>query len=101
VENGRLICDSGTPQVGSARSDLTKVVKVNRRKTNLRKSKLYCILHLRKHNCFIYIYIYMYVVFYLYLLLFAINRDPFMIKLKEPNPLEDKLQTVRVAYWLQ
>jgi len=43
----------------------------------------------------------MYVVFYLYLLLFAINRDPFMIKLKEPNPLEDKLQTVRVAYWLQ
>ena len=58
MENGRLICDSGTPQVGSARSDLTKVVKVNRRKTNLRKSKLYCILHLRKHNCFIYIYIY-------------------------------------------
>jgi len=43
----------------------------------------------------------MYVVFYLYLLLFAINRDPFMITLKEPNPLEDKLQTVRVAYWLQ
>jgi hypothetical protein len=33
VEKGRLSCDSDAPQVGSARSDSTRVVKVNRRKT--------------------------------------------------------------------
>ena len=33
VEKGRSCCDSDVPQVGSARSDLTRVVKVNRRKT--------------------------------------------------------------------
>jgi len=32
------------PQVGSARSDWTRVVKVSRRKTNRRKTRLYCIL---------------------------------------------------------
>jgi hypothetical protein len=33
VEKGRLSCDSDAPNVGSARSDWTKVVIVNRRKT--------------------------------------------------------------------
>ena len=33
VEKGRLTCDSDAPQVRSARSDWTRVVKVNRRKT--------------------------------------------------------------------
>jgi len=42
VEKGRLSCDSDAPQVGSARSDSTKVVKVNRRKTNRRKTRPYC-----------------------------------------------------------
>jgi len=37
VEKGHLGCDSNAPQVGSARSDSTSVVKVNRRKTNRRK----------------------------------------------------------------
>jgi len=32
VKKGRLSCDSDAPQVGSARSDWTRVVKVNRRK---------------------------------------------------------------------
>jgi len=32
VEKGRSCCDSDAPQVGSARSDSTTVVKVNRRK---------------------------------------------------------------------
>ena len=44
VERGRLNCDSDAPQVGSARSDSARVVKVNRRKTNRRKSRPYCIL---------------------------------------------------------
>ena len=39
VEKGRLSCDSDAPQVGSAGSDWTTVVKVNRRKTNCRKMK--------------------------------------------------------------
>jgi len=34
VEKGRLSCDSVAPQVGSARSDSTRFVKVNRRKKN-------------------------------------------------------------------
>ena len=42
VEKGRLSCDSDAPQVGSARSDLTWVVKVNRRKTNRRKTRPCC-----------------------------------------------------------
>jgi hypothetical protein len=33
VKEGLLSCDSDAPQVGSARSDWTRVVKVNRRKT--------------------------------------------------------------------
>jgi len=43
VEKGRLSCDSDAPQFGSARSDSTRVVKVNRRKTNCRKMRPYCI----------------------------------------------------------
>jgi hypothetical protein len=43
VEKGRLSCDSDAPQVGSARSDSTSFVKVNRPKTNRRKTRLYCI----------------------------------------------------------
>jgi hypothetical protein len=42
VEEGRLSCDSDAPQFGSAESDSTGVVKVNRRKTNRRKTKPYC-----------------------------------------------------------
>jgi len=38
-----LSCDSDAPQVGSARSDWTRFVKVNRRKTNRRKTRPYCI----------------------------------------------------------
>jgi hypothetical protein len=34
--------DSDAPQVGSARSDSARVVKVNRRKTKRRKTRLYC-----------------------------------------------------------
>ena len=33
VQKGRLSCDSYAPHVESARSDWTRVVKVNRRKT--------------------------------------------------------------------
>ena len=43
VEKGRLSCDSDAPQVGRARSDSARVVKVNRRKTNRRKTRPYCI----------------------------------------------------------
>jgi hypothetical protein len=39
VEKGRLSYDSDAPQVGSARSDWTRVVKVNRRKTVRRKTR--------------------------------------------------------------
>jgi len=35
--------DSDSPQVGSARSDSTGVIKVNRRKTNRRKTRPSCI----------------------------------------------------------
>jgi len=37
-----LSCDSDAPRIGSARSDETSVVKVNRRKTNRRKTRPYC-----------------------------------------------------------
>ena len=43
VEKRRLSCDSNAPQVGSARSDSTSVVKVNRRKTNCWKTRPYCL----------------------------------------------------------
>ena len=42
VEEGRLSCDSDTPQFGSTRSESTRVVKVNRPKTNHRKTGPYC-----------------------------------------------------------
>jgi len=42
VQKGRLRCDSDAPHVGSARSDSTRVVKVNHRKTNSRKTRPYC-----------------------------------------------------------
>jgi len=42
VEKGRLSYDSDAPQVGSARFDWTRVVNVNRRKTNRRKTRPYC-----------------------------------------------------------
>jgi hypothetical protein len=43
VEKGSLSCDSDAPQVGSARSDSTRVVKVNHHKTNFCKMRPYCI----------------------------------------------------------
>jgi transposase len=42
VQKRHLSCDSGAPLVGSARSDSTRVVKVNRRKKNRRKTRPYC-----------------------------------------------------------
>ena len=42
LEKGRLSCDSDAPQVGSACSESTSVVKVNRRKMNRRKTRPYC-----------------------------------------------------------
>jgi len=42
VEKGRLSCDSDARQVGSSRSDSTRVVKVNRLKTNRRKTRPNC-----------------------------------------------------------
>ena len=42
VEKGRLSCVRDEPQVGSARWDWTSVVKVNRLKTNRRKTRPYC-----------------------------------------------------------
>jgi len=42
VDKGRLSCDSEAPQVGGARFDWARVVKVNRRKTNRRKTRTYC-----------------------------------------------------------
>jgi len=41
VEKGCLSYNSDGPQVGSARSDWTRVVKVNHRKTNRRKTRPY------------------------------------------------------------
>jgi len=48
VQKVRLSCDSDA-QVGNARSDSTRVVKVNRRNTNRRKTRPYCI---RNHSIF-------------------------------------------------
>ena len=42
VEKGRLSYDSDAPQVGSAPSNLTRVVKVNHRKTNGHETRPYC-----------------------------------------------------------
>ena len=39
-----MSCDSNAPQDASARSDSTRVVKVNRRKMKSHKTRLYCIL---------------------------------------------------------
>jgi hypothetical protein len=46
VEKRRWSWDSDAPQVGSARSDSTGVVKVNRRETNRRKTRPYSIFFL-------------------------------------------------------
>jgi len=43
VEKGPLSCESDAPQVGSARSDSTRVVKLNSHKTNRRKRRPYCV----------------------------------------------------------
>jgi hypothetical protein len=43
IEKGRLNCDSDAPQVGSAWSDFTGVIKVNRHTTNCHKTRSYCI----------------------------------------------------------
>ena len=42
IQKGRLSCDSDATQVGSARSDSTSAVKVNRYKMNRRKTSPYC-----------------------------------------------------------
>jgi hypothetical protein len=44
VERGRWSCNSDATHVGSARSDWTTVVRVNRRKMNRRKTSPYCII---------------------------------------------------------
>jgi hypothetical protein len=43
VEKGHLSCDSDAPQAASARSDSSKVVKLNRHKTKRRKRRPYCV----------------------------------------------------------
>ena len=48
VKKGRLSCDSEVPQVGSARSEWTRVVNVNYLKTICHKTRLYCILVKKK-----------------------------------------------------
>jgi hypothetical protein len=58
VEIGRLSCDSDASNVGSARSDSTRVVKLNRRKTNRRKANR---RKARPYYIHIYIYIYIYI----------------------------------------
>ena len=60
VEIGRLSCDSDASNVGSARSDSTRVVKLNRRKTNRRRKN-----H-RKRNPTVYIIIYIFIYLYNY-----------------------------------
>jgi len=42
-----LSSNSDAPQVGGAQSDSTRVVKVNRHKTNRRKTRPYCITKLQ------------------------------------------------------
>jgi hypothetical protein len=44
VEKGHLSCYSEAPLDGSARSDSARVVRVNRRKTNRRKTRPHCII---------------------------------------------------------
>ena len=44
----RTLCNSDAPQVGSARSDSTRVVKVNHHKTNCHKTRPYCIWQLKQ-----------------------------------------------------
>jgi len=43
LSKGNLSCNSEAPQLWSAQSDSTRVVKVNHRKTNCRKTRLYYI----------------------------------------------------------
>jgi len=50
VEKGRLSYDSDAPQVGSARFNSTRVVKVNRLKTNRRKTRPYFIYLMVLHE---------------------------------------------------
>jgi hypothetical protein len=50
VEKVRLRCDSDAPQFGSALSDSTRVVKLNRPKTNRRKTRPYCMLQYTVQN---------------------------------------------------
>ena len=42
VQKGRWSCDSYAPQIGSAQSHSTRVVKVNGPKKNRRKTRPYC-----------------------------------------------------------
>jgi len=54
VEKGHLNCDSDAPQVGSARSNLTRIVKVNRHETNHQKTRpyfFYYMSHSQKKGC--------------------------------------------------
>jgi len=53
VEKGRLSCDSDAPQVGSARFDSTRFVKMNRRKTNLRKTRSCCAVNSKSGLAFL------------------------------------------------
>ena len=48
AQKGCLIGDSDAPQVGSARSDWTGVLKVNRRKTDRRKMRPYRIQNIKQ-----------------------------------------------------
>jgi hypothetical protein len=48
VQKGPLRCDSYATQVGNARSYSSRLVKMNRRKTNRRKTRPYCI---HTHMC--------------------------------------------------
>jgi len=43
VEKGRLSCNSDAPQVRSAQSDSTRVIKLNHHKTNHHKMRPHCI----------------------------------------------------------
>ena len=52
VQKGRLSCDSDAPQVWSARSDWTRVIKLNHRKTNRRKTRPYCTLKILEQYYF-------------------------------------------------
>jgi len=54
VEKGRFSCDSDVPQVGSARTDSTRVVKVNRHKMSHHKMRPYCIYILQNSFSLLY-----------------------------------------------